>query len=42
MVDRPHMYGRAVGEIGTDEGGNACIEYARGDGEVVRIPLKRI
>lgn len=41
-VDRPHMYGPALGEIGTDEGGNACIEYERGDGETVRIPLKRI
>ena len=36
------MYGRAVGEIGTDESGSACIEYERGDGEIVRIPLKRI
>ena len=36
------MYGPALGEIGTDEDGNACIEYERGDGEIVRIPLKRI
>lgn len=41
-VDRPHMYGRAVGEIGTDESGSACIEYEDASGELVRIQLKRI